>query len=357
MHNRKQYKIILVGLIFLLIFFAGFVMFSYILRPVTNSRKNICGFYAEPDNSLDMVYIGGSACYTFWEPLSAWNEYGFTSYNFATDALQPQSIKYMIKEIQKTQTPELLVVDLRPFQYGDVLNTDENVNNMDRVAPFRNVSDNLKYSWNRLELIQNGAPVQEEKWTYIFDIAKYHSNMRSLFSRENWKYIFNVGKSTSKGFIPYTKSQKIRFEDSSLVVEEMELSQEINAIFDELLEYCKQENLQVLFIVHAYSITGEDQKKYNYMERKIKEYGHDFLNVNDYFYDIGFDVKVDFHDWNHVNLSGADKYTSFLAEYIAEHYNMPDKKTDLKYESWDADYKIWWEETEDVRKQMLESIE
>ena len=89
---------------------------SYLYRPVTTSRMNVCGFYAEPENSLDVVYVGGSACYRYWEPLKAWKDYGFTSYNFATDAIQPQVIKYILEEIQKTQKPFLNFSALKILQ-------------------------------------------------------------------------------------------------------------------------------------------------------------------------------------------------------------------------------------------------
>ncbi len=351
MKKRNLKYISSIGLL-AVFFMISFVLLTYLLRPVTNSRKNLCGFYAEADQSLDMVYIGGSACYAFWEPLSAWEEYGFTSYDFAVDALQPQSVKYMLKEIRKTQAPQLYVIDVRPFQYGNELNEEENVINMKRVAPFRNLSDNMKLSANRVELIRQWAPEQEEEWTYQFDIAKYHSNLQALISLENWNFIFNQKYLYTKGFDYYTQMNPVSFEDMRGVTAELPLEEAVDTLFVDLLEYCKEEGLQVLFIVHAYCNTDTDQQKYNYMEKKIGEYGFGFLNVNDYFYEIGLDTETDFQDVNHVNLLGADKYTDFLADYIDKNYDLPDKRKDSGYVRWNRDYIRWQEETEIVRKQM-----
>lgn len=352
MKNKKYYRYFWSTICCVVLFGLIFVLLSYVMRPVTNSRKNLCGFYAEKNNSLDMVYIGGSACYAFWEPLAAWNEYGFTSFNLATDAMQPQSIKYAIREALQSQSPQVFVIDLRPFQYGDLLNTEENVINMERVAPFRNVADNMKYSKNRVQLIREGAPAQEPQWTYLFDIAKYHGSLINLINPENWKYIFNSKKLYSKGFVYYEDAAPIIFEDTRDVTVETPLEEEINTLFIDLLEYCRQEDLEVLFIVHAYNNSVADQQKYNYMKRIIEEYGLDFLNVNDFFYEIGFDTLSDFRDTNHVNLLGADKYTSFLASYLKEHFVFNDKRQDTQYVGWNRDYEKWMEETEAVRNKL-----
>lgn len=351
--NKKRYKNIWFVMCYIVLLGFSFVLLSYLMRPVTNSRKNLCGFYAEPNNSLDMVYVGGSACYVYWEPLRAWNQYGFTSFNFATDALQPQSIKYSLEEIRKTQAPQVYIIDIRPFQYGDIFHEEENVRNMDRVASFRNVVDNMKFSMNRYELIRDWAPTQEEKWTYQFDISKYHSNIEAVINPTNWQYIFNEKSLYTKGFYYYQGKEPLPFAES-IQTEELPLEAELDSIFIDLLDYCQDENLQVLFIVHAYCNQEEDQKKYNYMERRVKEYGQGFLNVNDYFFDIGFDVENDFNDTNHVNLLGADKYSEFLAGYLAEHYDLPDHRVDPNYNQWNIDFIRWNGEMEEVRKEMNE---
>ena len=98
MKIKKIYKILWGAVCNIFLFGLLSIILSYVMRPVTNSRKNLCGFYAEKSNSLDMVYVGGSACYAYWEPLAAWNEYGFTSFNFATESIQPQCIKYAMQK-------------------------------------------------------------------------------------------------------------------------------------------------------------------------------------------------------------------------------------------------------------------
>lgn len=353
--NKKKRKVrhLAVGIsIFICAAIVGIVFLSYLYRPVTDSRRNICGFYAEPDNTLDMIYVGGSAAYCYWEPLQAWNDYGFTSYNFAADAMPPHVIKYILEEISKTQSPKLLLIDLRPFEYGE----QKSVANVDNVAAFRNVSDSFSYSWNRFQMIENGAPAGEEKWSYHFDFSKYHSLMGSALIEENQRYSDNKEELYSKGFKALSDIQIIeRYDLSNHWTRVTKLTDEINTLFIDLLEYCRENELQVLFVVHDYQLTGDHQEKYNYMQLAIEEYGFDFINVNEYYEETGISIYRDFANLNHVNLLGADKYTAFLANYLNKNYDLPDKREDSEYASWHECFQRWNEEMNIIRQKMTET--
>lgn len=348
--NRGILKKIFNICIFVFSLLVSIVLLTCLLRPVTAARRNICGYYAEPKDSIDVVFIGGSVTYYSWQPLLAWKEFGFTSYNFCVDALQPQVIKYMMTESQKTQTPKLFVIDIRPFQYGNLYNQEENIQNMYRVAPFRNFSDNMKFSKNRYELIECCAPSLEEKWTYHFDLAKYHSNWKSFICADNWKYILNEKKNHSKGFSYYEDANPIVFQDTTMVRETQELDDKVKAYFVALLNYCKTNNLEVLFLVSPYGNSVDDQKKYNYMENQIDSYGFDFFNANDYTYEMGLDFYKDYYDFDHMNICGSDKFTKYFAQFLDEKYNFADKRESEEYESWNEDYDVWEKSSNDYAR-------
>ena len=90
---------------------------TYIMKPSDIALNNIAGFYGEEEDSLDMVYIGGSACYVYYEPLRAFEQNGIASYNFAASTPQVELYKMMIKEILKSQEAEVIVIDARTLQY------------------------------------------------------------------------------------------------------------------------------------------------------------------------------------------------------------------------------------------------
>ncbi len=329
----------------------GMVIVSYVMRPISHSRQNFCGFYAEPDNSLDAVMIGSSSCYYAWQPLRGFNEYGFTSYNLGSDALQPQSVEYEVKEIIKTQSPKLLMIDLRPFQYGNVMSNSEDSLNMERVAPFRNVSDNMKYSMNRYEFIHKTAPTAEDEWTYQIDISKYHALISELFSAENWKYAFNSYPLTSKGFWYHYESRVVEFDPRDNKEKITPLNDKIRTMFISLLDTIKSEcpDTKVLFLVTPHKDYGSVEGVYNSLYKIIDEYEYDYLNIMDFTDDVGLDRLYDFSDGDHLNLSGAAKVSAFIGKYIDMNYDLPDRRNDSEYENWNECYRIWNEEMSQVQ--------
>ena len=328
----------------------GLILVTYLMRPISNCRKNICGYYAEGKNSLDMVYIGSSAAYYGWEPLRGFHERGFTSYNFGTDALQAQSIKYEVREIMKTQKPELLLIELRPFIYGAHVSEVDGLINIDRVAPFRNVSDNLKYSLNRYNYIHEAAPSGAPEWTYQFDLSMYHTLLSELVSKENWTYLLNQKHLYSKGFFYHNE---IRYVELNMP-EDMEareaIDDKVNGYLLDLLTMLKSEcpDTKVCFVLMPYGAYDKEYANANYIMDEVKDYGYDVFNGMLYADEMELLGSEDFRDSDHMNLGGANKFSYYFADYLAENYNLPDHRNDSDYDTWYEDYNTWASEVDNV---------
>ena len=345
------------------VFCAGFLVLlcavSYILRPYSGSasRKNLCGFYAEKDRSLDVIFVGASSCFAFWEAPEAWNSYGFTSYDFATGTMPPQMIRYCLQEIRKTQDPKLYVIDLRPFTAAEVgYYLEREVMNMDHDVPLRNVSDNFKYSLNRFEMIRECVPDSYDKIPYYIDIIKYHTEWPRLLDLQSLAFGLNSSHDSLKGFRLVDSWKEMEEKDFSEVKKRQPLSERLEGILSGLLDYCEKEELPVMFLVNAYCQTKNEKAVYNYISDVVTERGYDFLNTNDYYDEIGLDFSVDYYDKNHVNIFGADKYTRFVGDYLMEHYSFEDRRGQAEYAQWDEDYEVWCEESGEIRASIQAKI-
>lgn len=89
-----------------------------------------------------------------------------------------------------------------------------------------------------------------------------------------------------------------------------------------------------------YSIDKERLSQINMAEKIIESRGYAVINFNtrDMIEELELDWKKDFYDPNHVNLAGAEKYTEFLAEYIAKNYKFEDHRYEEGYDSWHEAY-------------------
>lgn len=319
-------------ILFMLILFWVFCNITYLFRNTEYGRSHIVGIENE---NLDMVYIGGSAAFVYWQPLKAWNDCGFTSYLYATNNMQAENIKALIEEARKSQSPDLFVIDARPFQYY----SDEW-----EEAGLRNVSDGMDLaSVSRVKLISNylsNRIVTDETdiASYYFDIAKYHTNTANLGNSDAWAFKDNNGKSPNKGWEWVNAYECLETPSNFTTDVRTELDGHGQEILVDLLEYCSKEELNVLFVVCPYYISRSDSEKYNTIRDYVIDYGFDYLNANEYYSEMGIDFSTDFYNINHVNLFGAEKYTEFLERYIDEKYDLPDHREDAEYSSWNEDF-------------------
>lgn len=348
---REVLKNIFKITIFLFVFFVIYVVLTYMKKPENVDLRNITGFYAEEKNTLDMVYIGGSAAFVYWQPLKAYEEYGIASYNFATNSIQVELYKYMIKEVMKRQNPKLLVLDARGFQYRDY-------DLKPKEASYRNVLTGTPLNKDKIEFIENNIPkyLKEETTSYKHDLFLYHTVLENRNFENIFNMIFNKNKNDLKGFyfVPNAKRmKKLRFRTDKVTSPSWTT---IN-ILNDLLEYLNTLDIEVLFIVSPYIEMEEEKEIFNCIELIIEKAGYNFVDSNEYYKDMKIDYDTDFYDYNHMNIYGSDKYTEFLSEYIEENYDLLDRRKDKKYSDWNELLPEWNLKKEETKKEIDKIIE
>lgn len=330
--NRKRLKRALSCILFLCIAAYIFAKTTYLFRNSDYDRTHIIGIKEE--DALDMVYIGGSAAFVYWQPLKAWNDCGFASYTYATNSMVAESIKYYMAEVLKTQDPQLFVIDIRPFQYWDAAVNEGGI---------RRTTDSMDISLDRLKMVNYNLSHRDTDentdWvSYYLDIAKYHTNYEALGNPLNWEYSDNAAKCDNKGWEWMLSHAYLEKPTDFYTDERAVLEAGCEKVLYDLLDYCQEAEKEVLFVVCPYVITKEEQAKYNTLSDIIQSYGFQYLNANEYYDEMELDFTTDFYHISHVNCFGAEKYTAFLESYLDEHYDLPDHREDESYQKWDEDY-------------------
>lgn len=330
--TRKQ---ALQSIIFIAVFLYILMTVTYVIRTNGDVKDRFTGFYAEPENTIDVAMIGSSPVYPYYAAPMLWGEYGFTAYPISTNLQRPVAARYLTEEIRKTQSPSLYVYELRMYtaREGDLTNN---------MAYTRGVTDNMKYSWNRIKTINAMVEDVSERHTYYFDIFKYHSNWKTMVLPEQIACFRYERPDAQKGYVMTDEVGPCEAVDTSAIDEQKPMPEFQEQCLYELLDYLKENELQALFILSPTVMEEEKQKMYNYMEEIIAGYGYEFLNLNNYYAEIGIDFQTDFSDYGgHTNALGAQKCTKFLGDYLTKYYNLTDKRGQKGYNSWDAAYEQW----------------
>lgn len=341
------------GICFLCIFFLLLVPLSYCLRTNGDIKDIFNGFYGEKPNSLDVVMIGSSPVYPCFAAPKIWEEHGIACYPLSSNMQRPRAAIHLVKEAEKTQNPSLYVFELRMY-----LGPEERL--MENMAYTRGVTDNMKYSLNRLETIRDLVPQGDEdgRYSYYFDLFKYHSNWKTLIQPGQLATFAYSRRHPMKGAVVKDEVGPSEMADYSGVTQRQAIPAEQEEVLRELLTYLQENGLDALFVVAPNTMTEEKQKQYNYISDIVREAGYGYLNMNDYYREIGIDFEVDFADYGgHTNAIGMEKCSVFLGNYLKEHYSIPDKRGESAYESWDEAARLWESRTREAEQTIRERLE
>lgn len=329
-------KDVISSVCFVLVFLLLFNVATYAMRPVdkTSSKPTMSGFYSEPKDSLDIIAIGSSSTYRYVVPMELYKDHGYTAYTMAIASMRGNLFKYFIREAEKTQDPDLYILDLRWFvKYQEA--PPETPNALGRL---RMSTDNLKISLNRIRAVHNVLPKNvSDKLSYYIDIIKYHDNWQSL---DRSKLFYNK-PSPLKGFRSSPNRTALNYTDYTKVTEAKELSDYSRPKLIDLLDFCKKEKINVLFTFSPYLVTEENIMHQNTIEQLVKSYGYNILNTNKHIKEMGIDFNSDYYNSLHTNAKGAVKYTKYLGDYISKNYDIDTEHPEKITKAWNKTAEDW----------------
>lgn len=353
--EKAQVKNFIRCLGFLVVLAVTFLAVTYLFRSVDPlARNNILWFYEEEKDSLDVVIVGSSSAYRYFSPMDAWDQYGFTSYDYCTPAMSATTVLSVVKDVEKHQSPKVIVLDVRSFLPG----------HMHEKLDFsvRNVLDVWDVGVDRMEAVKYSCDAYEMDWeeslSEYIDLIQYHDNYSVLLDKDQWHYIDNranpedLNDSIYKGYS--LSSQHVYLEDArgNLTDETAELTETSERLYREMLDYCEEKGIQALLTVSPYYFSEEEFMEINSLEKIAEERGFLFLNANKYLDEMGIDYAEDFYNEGHVNTQGAKKYTEFVSRYLVDHFEIPDHRGDAAYDSWKDTYEVYAGKLERTEKSL-----
>ena len=334
---KENYRNLIRATLFLLCFAILLNFFSIILFPLWDGKSNsvpgINSFYKEPENSIDVLFIGSSSFRNGISPLEIWNDYGFTSYVRATSAQHPIVSYLYLLETLKYQKPKVVVLD------AISLFIDFDVDK--KEASLRRSIDPIKFSLEKSQMIREIVSYSHSQTyiSYVFPITRYHYRWTQLGELD-----FNLNKldqqSPYKGQYVTTKISPFEINKNRMDPIESKILQDSQSkiYIEKIFLICKERGIPVILA------TLPRFTKYNYenhveLEQLAEKYDLVFIdyNLQELNDAIGFDPATDLSDPNHVNIYGSVKISKNLGGYLKEHYDFPDRRNDPKFSNWNSD--------------------
>ena len=310
---KKLKRVILFLLVFAVLLWACSAGIQVIVRNVSGSvsgrSRVFASVSAEKKNTIDMLVAGDSESYTSVSPMDLWDRAGIAAYDCGQPGQRIQETYYILKTAFRTQSPKLVLFE---------------TNTMFRDPGFlKNVQLSLT-----------------EPLAYHFPVIKYHNAWKALFDGPGGP------KKSYKGF--EIRDKVVSYEgDEEYMKETKDKAQipEVVRIYMEKIKRLCEKNGADLLLVSAPSPKNYNYKKHNSLEEYAREDNLPYVDLNMKFRDIGIDWKMDSYDrGDHLNISGARKVTAYIGEYLADNYDLPDRRNDDGWREWDDLAKEYLEE-------------
>lgn len=285
-----------------------------------NKYSNAYAYLLEPENTLQVACFGNSDLYSAIVPNTVWETSGIASTMVASPLQSIRQTNYMLEELLKVQSPTVVVIET------DMLY---------EHSPDRNRNyEKERNSQSNIDIIIDKADtaVLDDFVKSKFSIFVFHDKWKALFkskkSAERDKY--SHGYHVSVKVFPFERADYMvpsEYEDAIKATQEAGLK--------EVISLCKKNGIEVL-LMELPSESSWSYERHNCMTRLAEENDVKFIDFNLLLDEIEIDENTDFRDrGNHMNYYGAKKVSAYFAKYLAEKYNLEDKRGDEAYAFWD----------------------
>lgn len=331
-------KIIKIFLI-LLVFVLAFTFINILVAPKYQTsliEGSFTSEYYKTNKNHDIIILGDCEVYENISPMEMYKTTGVKAYVRGNAQQMIWQSFYLLEETLKYEKPEVVVLSVGALRNGK---------NLVNEAYNRLVIDKMKWSKEKVDMINVSKKNDESFLSYVFPILRYHSRISEL-KREDFKYLFKEKSVSYNGFLINKGVKPVESLPTKRVLSSYDFDSKVIEYLDKITNICHENNIK-LVLIKAPSLYPYWYEEYdNYVEEYASKHDIKFYNFLDNIEDIGLDYNVDTYDAGlHLNLSGATKLSKYFANILKQEYGLSGKMDDDEYNQMLEEYN---RETENV---------
>ena len=321
---KRAFKIIVILIIFIIIF----VFLNRLLKPkyaTSLVEGSMISQYYDESKDHEVIFIGDCEVYANFSPMVLYEEAGIKAYVRGSSQQLIWQSYYLLEETLNYETPKVVVFNVNSMRYDrDSSAVSEAYNRL--------MIDNMKWSKEKVDLINASMTEEESFLSYVFPILRYHSRFDELTS-EDFEYLFKNKTNTYNGFLINKNVKPVTNLPTKRTLANYEFDEECYDYLQKMTDLCKENGIE-LVLIKAPSVYPYWYDEY---DEQIEEFAEandlDFYNFLDYVDEIGIDYQTDTYDGGlHMNLDGATKLSKFFAQILKENYDLTDYSGDEIYD-------------------------
>ena len=317
---------------FLLVLALTFTLVQNVLTGkwyLENSMQANTKWYRElkdlRDDSVDVFFCGTSHTYASCDPMYMYENTGITGYVLAAGGLHLDLEYLYLKDALKNQHPKYVLLDMSAIRYKG-----QHVETM-----LHRTLDRLPVTRDKIDYILANKEADLTLLNCIFPFFRYHDRWAELTELDFVDMTGDYDKSPVRGHGFGYKVVTAKM-DYAKEKEDFEVLPNVKQQLQDLVDLCRENNtIPVFFKTASPDWTAQFSAA---AQALADEMGTEYFDLAspEAFAEMGMDLESDFRDSNnHVNQSGAEKNSAYLANYLVEKYGLEDHRSE--YADWDKD--------------------
>lgn len=275
------------------------------------------------NRNTDVLFVGASSMSANIEIGELWKEKGISAYCIGGAASRLYDNYYRLIEGDKGHSCKLIVLEMRGASMDSAMD----------IYRKENISG-LNTSFNKFRHI-NATIEPKERLYYSLDFPLFHNRYNAV-TKWDFRHASSFGDDNKGIWMNnYGTNNTLELNPAADVIEYRALNQKQEYYLRKIIEYCEANDRDLLLLKTPDGNRRVDQPFYNTVTLIAEEYGVPFLDMNLYDEEIGLTSADFWTDNYHLNVEGARKCTTFLGDYLMEHYTLLDHRGDTDYASWD----------------------
>ena len=274
--------------------------------------------YYKEAGGHDVIFIGDCEVYSNFSPMELYRQQGITAYVRGNSQQLIWQSWHILEETLRYETPKAVVWNVNAMRYSEPISEAYN-----RLA-----LDKMRWSEEKVNMILASMTEEEDFWSYVFPILRYHSRFAEL-TAEDLEYLFREKDNTFNGYLMEKGVVPLGNLPRKRPLPDYSFGENCWDYLDKMRTLCQEKGVE-LILVKAPSVYPYWYDEYDVqIEEYAAEHGLSFYNFLDYVEEMGIDYNTDTYDAGlHLNLEGATKLSAFFASILAEEHGMTDHRAD-----------------------------
>jgi hypothetical protein len=294
--------------LFCAILLALFTAVGSVLMPRNSTEagrteSRAYGFVSEPENTIDVLFMGDSLASTAFFPMRIWSNSGITSYVCSGNGEQISYALGMLGTFLDCQSPKVVFLETQML-------------------------------YNKFDA---GLAVKQVVKDFL-PIIEYHQRWKQLTlddllgTDDGSDHV-----SCLKGSNPKALYQAADTSNYMTASDEVERPGTLNVmVLKMLVQMCEEKGVKFV-LVSTPQVQDWSYARHNGCAQVAEELGIDFIDMNTdpVSSEVGIDWSLDSRDAGmHLNYRGADKVSDWMASYLSQNYGLADHRSDESYSQW-----------------------